>query len=67
MRINLDHIISFLLEVTHSAILFNRPFGYSAKESHSNDTLQHFVEFSNGHNSDRSSNATRSNLAYKNV
>ena len=45
----------------------NRPFSYSGKDSQSNDTLLHFVEFSNVHNSDRSSNATRSNLAYKNV
>ena len=45
----------------------NRPFSYSEKESQSNDTLLHFVEFSNVHNSDISSNATRSNLMYKNV
>ena len=45
----------------------NRPFSYSEKESQSNDTLQHLVEFSNVHNRDRSSNATRSNLVYKNV
>ena len=45
----------------------NRPFSYSEKESQSNDTLLHFVEFSNVHNCERSSNATRSNLAYKNV
>ena len=45
----------------------NRPFSYSEKESRSNDTLLHFVEFSNVHNSDRSSSATRSNLAYKNA
>ena len=45
----------------------NRPFSYSEKESQSNDTLLHVVEFSNVHNSDRSSNATRSNLVYKNV
>ena len=37
------------------------PFSYSEKESQSNDTLLHFVEFSNVRNSDRSSNATRSN------
>ena len=30
---------------------------YSEKESQSNDTLLHFIEFSNVHNSDRSSNA----------
>ena len=45
----------------------NRPFSYSEKESQSNDTLLHFVEFSNAHNSDRSSNATRSNLVHNNV
>ena len=45
----------------------NRPFSYSEKESQSNETLLHFVEFSNVHNSDRTSNATRSNLVYKNV
>ena len=31
----------------------NRPFSYSEKESQSNDTLLHSVEFSNVHNSDR--------------
>ena len=40
---------------------------YSEKECQSNDTLIHFVEFSNVHNSDRSANATRSNLVYKDV
>ena len=35
------------------------------KQSESNDTLLHFVECSNMHNSDRSSNATRSNIEYK--
>ena len=45
----------------------NRPFSNSKKESGSNDTLLHFVEFSNVYNSDRSSNATQSNLVYKNV
>ena len=43
----------------------NRTFSYPEKGSQSNDTLLHFVEFSNVHNSDRSSNATRSNLVYK--
>ena len=47
--------------------VFNRPFSYSEKESQSNDTMLHLVEFSNVHNSGRSSNATRSNLVYKNV
>ena len=37
----------------------NRPFSYSEKESQSNDTLLHSVEFSKIHNSDRSSNAGR--------
>ena len=45
----------------------SRPFSYSEKESQSNDTLLHFVEFSNVHNCDRSSNATRSNRSYKNI
>ena len=43
----------------------NRRFTFSEKESQSNDTLLHFVEFSNVHNSDRSSNATQSKLVYK--
>ena len=43
----------------------NRPFSYSRKESESNDVTMQFEEFSNVHNSDRTSNATRSNLAYK--
>ena len=45
----------------------NRPFSYSEKESGSNDISLHFVEFSNVHNCDRTSNAIQSNLAYKNV
>ena len=43
----------------------NRPFSYSAKEPGSSDISLYFVEFSNVHNCDRSSNATLSNLAYK--
>ena len=39
-------------------ITLHRPFSYSERESQSNDTLLQFVEFSNVHNSDRSSNAT---------
>ena len=46
-------------------ILFTRPFSYYEKESQSNDALLPFVEFSNVLNSDRSSNATRSNLVHK--
>ena len=53
--------------VFQEALRSNRPFRYSEKEPQSNDSLQHFVEFSNVHNSDRSSNATRSNFGYKNV
>ena len=34
----------------------HRPFSFSKKESESNIVLIHFVEFSNVHNSDRSSN-----------
>ena len=45
----------------------NRPFSFSEKESQSNDTLLHFVEFSNMHNGESSSHATQSNLVYKNV
>ena len=53
------------LQFVEFSNVHNRPFSYSEKESLSNDTSLHFVEFSNVHNSDRSSNATRSNLAYK--
>ena len=37
-------------------------FSYSGKESESNDILLHYIEFSNVYNSDRSTDATRSNL-----
>ena len=47
--------------------IYNRPFSYSVKESQSNDVMMQFEEFSNVRNSDRISNATRSNLAYKMV
>ena len=43
----------------------NRPFSYSRKESESNVVMMNFEEFSNVHNSDRSSKPTRSNLAYE--
>ena len=43
----------------------NRSFSCSEKESELNDILIHLVEFSNLHNRDRSSNATRSNAEYK--
>ena len=43
----------------------NRPFSYS--ESESKDITRHSVKFSNVHNCDRSSDATRSNLLYQNV
>ena len=43
----------------------NRPFSYSENECGSHDISLQFVEFSNVHNCDRSSNATLSNLAYK--
>ena len=55
-------IIVFFLLIAYG----NRILSYSEKESESNDVLIHFVEFSNVHNSDRSSNATRSNYVYKN-
>ena len=46
----------------------NRPFSDSEKESQSDDTLLDFVEVSNVHDSDRSSSASRWNLAsYQNV
>ena len=45
----------------------NRPFSYSEKECGSNDISLQFVEFSNVHNCDRSSNAIQSNLANKTV
>ena len=45
----------------------NRPFSYSEKNLNRTTLLLHFVEFSNVHNGDRSFNATRSNLVYKNV
>ena len=45
----------------------NRPFSYSGKDSESNDVMMQFEEFSNVHNSGRTSNATRSNLVYKSV
>ena len=60
-------LIFVRLHKERSLLASNRPFSYSEKESQSNDTLLHFVEFSNVHNSDRSPNATRSNLVYKNV
>ena len=36
----------------------NRPFSHSGKESESNDVMIQFEEFSNMHNSYRTSNAT---------
>ena len=53
--------------INHHETTDNRPFSYSKKESGSSDILLHLVEFSNVHNTDRSSNATQSNLVYKNV
>ena len=61
----MELVISFSIPKQSSSS--NRPFSYSDKESPSNDTLLHFVEFSNVHNSDRNSSATRSKLVYKNV
>ena len=45
----------------------NGPFSYSKIECGLNDISSHFVEFSNVYNTDRRSNATQSNLVYKNV
>ena len=49
------------------SIVSNRPFSYSHNECGSNDIPSQFVEFSNVHYCDRSSNATLSNLACKMV
>ena len=38
---------------------------YYKKECGSNDISSHFIELSNVYNTDRSSNATLSNLVYK--
>ena len=43
----------------------NRHISYSEKECGSNNSSLHFVDFSDMHNCDRSSNAIQSNLAYK--
>ena len=43
----------------------NRPFSYSENECGSNDISLQFVEFSNVHNCDGSSNGTQSSLVYK--
>ena len=53
------------LQISFAYAQINRPFSYSRKESKSNDVMMLFEEFSYVHNSDRTSNATRSNLAYK--
>ena len=70
MRLELSAKVRTYYFPTRPGIEFtNRPFSYSEKESQSNDTLLHFVDFSNVHNCDKSSNATRSNLVnnmYKN-
>ena len=51
---------------TYGSILsLNRPFSYSEKECGWNDISLQFVELSNVHNCDRSSDATQSNVAYK--
>ena len=55
------------VNIAFLSCMANRPFSYSKKECGSNDISSHFVEFSNVYNNDRSSNATKSNLVYKNV
>ena len=45
----------------------NRPFNCSKQERKSNDIWINFVECSNVHNSDRSSNAAQSNFLYQNI
>ena len=57
----MPHITLLTLSINQK---LNRSFSYSGKESESNDVVMDFEEFSNVHNSDRTSNATRSNLAY---
>ena len=47
-----------IFPVSLRSFFVNRPFSYSEKESQSNDTLLHFVDFLKVHNSDRNSNAT---------
>ena len=51
--------------ITTSKLESRRSFSYSKKKSGSNDISLRFVEFSNVHNSDGSSNAAQSNLMYK--
>ena len=54
------------LEVTsRTNQIHNGPFSSSRKESELKDVMMHFEEFSNVHNSNRTCNSTRSNLAYK--
>ena len=68
-RINIIVKEAFALSTTRTFRIniepFNRPFSYSESECGSNDISLQFVEFSNVHNCDRSSNATLSSLAYK--
>lgn len=47
-------------------VSLSRCFSHSRNESESNDMFIHFEEFSILYNSDRSSNATPSNVLYKN-
>ena len=56
------HSFGFCAEEGHRLRRIN-----SNKESESNDILIHFIEFSNVHNSDRSSSVTQSNRSHKNV
>ena len=59
---NAAHLGKKILVAIFSVIVY-RLLSFSKKESESNDILLHFVEFSSVHNSERSSNATRLNLA----
>ena len=60
-RVFKTHAVSDLSSPTNS------PFSYSKNECGSNDVSLHFVEFSNVHNTDRSSNTTQSNILCKNA
>ena len=60
-----DFYLSLSIDLDWTYCMHNRPFSYSGKESESNDVVMQLEEFSNVHNGDRSSNATRSSLAYE--
>ena len=55
--------LNVLLVIFMESPICHRPFSYSEKECGSNDIF----EFSNVHNTDRSSNASQSGHVYENV